>query len=72
MVVSMQRTEPTTAVCVIRIERQPTRPLITIRINYDITRVSTDAVRVMSDAESALDTVRDFLEHASGANVASS
>jgi len=72
MVVKVQRTEPTTAVCVVRIERQPTRPLITIRINYDITRVSTDAVRVMADAEAALEAVRDFLEHASGERVAPS
>jgi hypothetical protein len=62
----MRRSERTTAVCVIRVERQSTGPLITLRVNYDIVRHSTDAPRITTDVEEALVAVREFLEHATG------
>jgi hypothetical protein len=70
--VDVQRPERTAAVCVIRIERQSSGPLITIRINYNIAGVSTDAVQTESDVGSALVAVREFLEHASGEQLARS
>jgi hypothetical protein len=51
---------------VIRIERQASRPLITIRVNYDIARFSIDALQNVPDVGAALVAVRKFLEHASG------
>lgn len=66
----MQKSERTTAVCVIRVERQPTGPLITLRINYDIARRSTDALRTTNDVDEALVAVREFLEHSTGEQLA--
>ena len=66
----MQPPERATAVCVIRVARQSSGPLITIRINYDIATVPTDTLSSTSDIGAALVAVREFLEHASGEQLA--
>ena len=66
----MQPPKRATAVCVIRVARQSSGPLITMRINYDIATVPTDTMLSTSEIGEALVAMREFLERASGEQLA--
>jgi hypothetical protein len=49
-------------VCVIRIEAHSGGVLLTVRRNADIEQVSTEQVRILTDVETSIQLVREFLE----------
>ncbi|MFD4631515.1 hypothetical protein ACFVYR_25800 [Streptomyces sp. NPDC058284] len=51
-----------TGVCVVRVLAQSHGTLITLRINPDIDRFSTGAESSTADVESAVQTMREFLQ----------
>jgi hypothetical protein len=52
---------PRTGVCVVRIERQRSGILITLRTNADLAKLPVEQVIVVADVEAAVATVRRFL-----------
>jgi hypothetical protein len=57
----MEATASTTGVCIIRVERDGLRPLITVRVNPDIATVAGEMSYRLADADRALCLVREFL-----------
>lgn len=56
------RYEPSrTGVCLVRIERQRSGVLITLRTNADVAQLSAERVTVLADVEAAVAAVRQFL-----------
>ena len=50
-----------TGVCLVRIERQGSGVLITLRTNDDIRQLSTERVDTVADVGAAVQMVREFL-----------
>jgi hypothetical protein len=50
-----------TGVCLVRIERQGSGVLITLRTNDDIRQLSTERVDTVADVGAAVQLVREFL-----------
>jgi hypothetical protein len=50
-----------TGVCIVRIESERDRVLITVRTNADIAQLSAERVIVVTDVEAAANEVREFL-----------
>jgi hypothetical protein len=57
----MRHDPPRTGVCLVRIENQRSGMLITLRINNDVTQLSTERVVIVADIEAAVEAVRTFL-----------
>jgi hypothetical protein len=53
-------------ICLVRIERQGSGVLITLRTNDDIEQVSTERVRTVADVAAAVQIVREFLDAYAG------
>jgi len=52
-------------VCILRVEAESGRLLITMTVNHDIARAADQLVRRFTDRESAVAAVAEFLESAS-------
>jgi len=57
----MPRHRAPVAVCILRVEAEPERVLITMTINRDIATAATEQVRRFTDAASAVAAVAEFL-----------
>jgi hypothetical protein len=64
------RPRPRTGVCILRLEREAARLLISVRLNDDISKPSAERKLWFAEPEEALRLVHDFVEaFAGGASV---
>jgi hypothetical protein len=60
----MPRHRAPVAVCILRVEGEPERLLITMTVKHDIATATDQLVRRFTDRESAVAAVAEFLESA--------
>jgi len=58
----MPRHQPRVAVCILRVEVEPTRLIITMTVNRDIATAAAQPVAHFTDTNSAAASVAEFLE----------
>jgi hypothetical protein len=58
----MPRHQPQVAVCILRVEVEPSRLIITMTVNRDIATAAAQPVAYFTDTKSAADSVAEFLE----------
>jgi hypothetical protein len=58
----MPRYRPRVAVCILRVEVEPTRLIITMSVNRDIAVAAAQPVAHFTDTKSAAASVAEFLE----------
>lgn len=58
----MPRHQARVAVCILRVEVEPTRLIITMTVNRDIATAAAQPVSHFTDTRSAADSVAEFLE----------
>ena len=60
------RPRPRTGVCILRLDREAARLLISVRLNDDISKPSGERKLWFADPEEALHVVHDFVEAFAG------
>ena len=58
----MPRRQPRVAVCILRVEVEPSRLIITVTVNRDIATAAAQPVAHFTDTKSAAASVAEFLE----------